>query len=148
MAEAVDRANYEGVSAGWLHAHGAEAAARFTEQGVLRVNSLVGAATCHTLRQHVDDCLAEARAAAAGEGVNRSDIFGDVHAEGQRWDMYLALEAPVLRILREATAKLFPALAELVSDEVRVGQYPIVTPVRSRGELKTHRTYGLSVYGF
>jgi hypothetical protein len=29
---------------------------------------------------------------------------------------------------------------------VRVGQYPIVTPVRVK--LKANRTYGLSVYGF
>ena len=120
-AEAFDRANYEGVSSEWLHDHGAEAAARFTEQGLLRINGLVSAATCHALRLHVDGCLVEARAAAGeGEGADSSDVFGDVHAAGQRWDMYLALEAPVLLMLREAATKLFPALAELLSDETWV----------------------------
>ena len=119
MPGAADRANYEGISAEWLNEHGAEAAARFTEQGLLRINGLVDAMTCHALRLHVDGCLVEARA-AAGEGADSPDVFGDVHAGEHRWDMYLALEAPVLLMLREATTKLFPALVELISDEMQV----------------------------
>ena len=68
---------------------------------------------------------------------------------GAQEDVAAMKPAPDAYLRAAALLGLPPARCAAVEDSrtgVRIGCYPIVAPVM--GELKSNRTYGLSVYGF
>ncbi len=104
--EGHDVRNAQGVSCEEICARPKECAAQFREQGMLRVNGVVGSATCERLRAEVDAALQDARSVQGGaEPVER------------RWDVFLPLDESVLGILSETIAPLRPLLAQLFTPD-------------------------------
>lgn len=99
-------ANAVGVTCQELSDRPKECAARFVEQGMLRVNGVVGAATCERLRDEVDSALFEARS-----------VQGGAAPVEHRWDVFLPLDESVLGILSETIAPLRPLLAQLFTPD-------------------------------
>lgn len=98
--------NAAGVACHELRARPEECAAQFREQGLLRVNGVVGRATCERLREEVDAALLDARS-----------VQGDAAPVECRWDVFLPLDESVLGALSETIAPLRPLLDQLFTPD-------------------------------
>lgn len=129
-----DQLNSAGVTAAWARAHPEAGAAKFRQQGMLRVRGVASRAACAELATHLDDCLLEAVVASdALRGATGGHTFGKIYADGSsngsavpvgtrnRWDMFLEPAAPaVARVLGEVVEGLGSLLADLVTEEAKV----------------------------
>ena len=106
VVAAQDLENAAGVDVQDLRGQPEACAARFREQGMMRVNGVVGAATCERLRAEVDGALAEARS-----------VQGGADPLERRWDVFLPLDESVLGILSETIAPLRPLLSQLLAPD-------------------------------
>eukprot|EP01050_Picozoa_sp_SAG11_P011845 SAG11_NODE_1282_length_5310_cov_24.980426_5_plen_410_part_00 len=129
-----DQLNAIGIDSNDAHNYPEVAAARFREQGMLRVRGAAPVEACARLCHHVDQCLKDAIGAShsSGELASVAHFFGQIYSDGSsngrevplsqrnRWDLFLRLDPPVLSLLRGVLASISQLLADLLTADALV----------------------------
>ncbi|CAK0903138.1 unnamed protein product [Prorocentrum cordatum] len=117
LVEGAPTSTLPGLSPECLAADPEAAAITLAEEGLLRLNGILGTGMAAALHEHVDDMLKQSIQSVADGSMPYSSLFGEFMCREHRYDLLLPLDAVVLRTVRHVIDRVSPLLEHAIGED-------------------------------